>query len=625
MAAGATLLAACDARELTGPGGRNPSAPRPDLAMPLGGAFLAPPPNSSPSAISSITAQTVVPSIPDSTWVVVTVEGQITQTWNSNCASAPPNWPCQTGSVAPLFGSEPWDGGPVRFWAGGGWGKLRGVGGSNGTSAIGLHFQTAAGPLTATLNLQAKWAWDPNFGNGPFSYYLGGGYNVGVTPIKSPIEIVDNGTIDTAGTHSYTVQTVAGLQFFNPLDWSWYWPAGAVEWYFIPGENVSEKPGFTGQFYTIPQCSHQLTCQYRPPGPGRMQATAYVETRYAAVRSSDGDEGQCEGGGLGGGGLGGGGLGDLIGVCQDDDGPKLLVACTSDHPTRGDVVHCTAQMDAGHQQPFTVTLRQARRHDAGTIADQISVSVAQGQAYDWFGPAVTSTNVLMEATLADGTRKRGSASFNVVPRGWTAWHLSQAPVEKIRVEAPQMTSPPQLDAEGHAVLGGFRLTIPPPEGWDVAAPDSGPNRGVWYFRTQMQFTASEVLLHPALFPPQYPSTDPRYTVDNRWYDDQDGGSGMCNAADVARFLAIARRHEGMTMAANSHFGKANEVFANERPQLKLEEMVRGDSAEKLRERAYNWLRNWIEEGAYHSVQKAFDTAEYPRIATEMGCKFDFNP
>jgi hypothetical protein len=173
------------------------------------------------------------------------------------------------------------------MWANGAAVKLRGGVGTNENAAIGLHYVSTGGPLAGKVNAQARWAWDPNFGTGPFSYYLSGGYDVSAMAVPSPLGISDSGPLDSLGTRRYTLQPLYGLQLINPLDFYWHPPAGSISWYFIPGDSVSERTGLLGQFYEIPQCQYQQTCQYTPPGPGRMQATAYVETQYAALRSNN--------------------------------------------------------------------------------------------------------------------------------------------------------------------------------------------------------------------------------------------------------------------------------------------------------------------------------------------------
>lgn len=291
------LLNACDGSEPTAPG-RSPTGPRPETVVPAGegpmlavanSSFFDSPSNSSPNAVTSV-ASVEFGGIPDSTWVVVTVDGDIQQRWNPECDFRPPYWPCEPGSVLRTFGSEPWDGGPVKLWASQ-YGitspiKLRGQGGSNTTSAIGLKFFSAGGgTLLGHINASPKWAWDPNYGTGPFSYYLSGGYNVQATPIPNPLEITASQPLDSLGTRRYTVQPLYGLQLINPLDFYWHPPAGAIDWYFVPGD-VGSKPDWTG-YTPIPDCHYQPVCEYTPLGPGRMQAAAYVETQYAVVRSEN--------------------------------------------------------------------------------------------------------------------------------------------------------------------------------------------------------------------------------------------------------------------------------------------------------------------------------------------------
>lgn len=287
------LLAGCDGRDLTSPAVSAPNA-RPDL-LPAGypelpvpnqtwSTFFSVPANSSREQIATITPEEFA-SVPDSTWVVINVNGNVTQAWNSDCATASPNWPCQTGSVVGAFAASPWEGGPVRIWTSAGSVRLRSVGGASANSGIGLHYMAAGGALSGQINAQPRWAWDPTVGNGTFSYFLSGGYDVSAMAVARPLGITSSGPLDTLGTRQYTVQPLYDLRFINPIDFSWNPPAGAIDWYFIPGDAVGLKPDGSGAI-AIGACHYQQVCEYAPPGPGRMEVTAYVEAQRAAVRGT---------------------------------------------------------------------------------------------------------------------------------------------------------------------------------------------------------------------------------------------------------------------------------------------------------------------------------------------------
>lgn len=168
--------------------------------------------------------------------------------------------------------------------------NLRGRDGSSSTSAIGLHYFTSSASIAGNVAANALWAWDPNVGNGPFSYFLSGGYNVSVVPVSSPLGVSDTGPLDSLGTRQFTVGSLYGLELLNPVDWSGSWPAGSVDWHWIPGDSVSANPASEGIW--IPECHFQTTCLYAPSGPGRMQASAYVEMQAAGARGAE--IGVCE-------------------------------------------------------------------------------------------------------------------------------------------------------------------------------------------------------------------------------------------------------------------------------------------------------------------------------------------
>src|SRR6185436_5949606 len=107
------LTYGCDARELTAPG---PSAAASRLSVTepagIGSTLLTPPPTSSPADVASITPVPFA-SAPESTWVVVTVSGELRLELNPECDLQAPNWPCQLGSPTTSFESDPGTYGPV--------------------------------------------------------------------------------------------------------------------------------------------------------------------------------------------------------------------------------------------------------------------------------------------------------------------------------------------------------------------------------------------------------------------------------------------------------------------------------------------------------------------------------
>src|SRR4051812_28163507 len=82
----------CDAARVTAPASRSPAlVPRTAVseATELGSGRVDPPGTTSPVDIAAITLQSLV-SVPESTWIVVRVAGQLDLTWNPKCDEFPP-------------------------------------------------------------------------------------------------------------------------------------------------------------------------------------------------------------------------------------------------------------------------------------------------------------------------------------------------------------------------------------------------------------------------------------------------------------------------------------------------------------------------------------------------------
>lgn len=276
------LAYACDAR--------NPAAPAPASApRRLDGAA------DGDAQLGSLdlgpeTPFSVVAEIPESKWALVRVSGAWSVRPNPACASQPPNWPCSTSPAYSGFAPGYPDGfaGPVRVatFHDGSWDDvaLRAFGGPE--DGIGLTQREFARMLFAGPALQNPTVQE--FGNtGPLirSYLIDGTYSVTVTAIQSPIRVTE-GAPEADGNRTYTVEPLYGLQLINPLGSSA--PPGAIRWYFVPGDSVSPVATSSDPPWSLPACADQPTCRWQPPGPGRVQVAAYVETRRARARSDGG-------------------------------------------------------------------------------------------------------------------------------------------------------------------------------------------------------------------------------------------------------------------------------------------------------------------------------------------------
>jgi hypothetical protein len=616
-------LVGCDGPSVTSPGmGRAGPLPRATISEPteLGVGTLAPPPTTSPSDVASITLQPLV-SIPESTWVVVRVEGQLALTWNSKCDQFPPGfyWQCMSGSPSISFGPVPGEPGPVGIWAEEGaysqWVKLRGSGGGGDTpgSAVGLHFQIAAGQLSGKLNMVPQWAWDPNFGNGPFSYYVGGGYTVTATAVPNPIKLTDSEP-DSTGTRTYSAEPLPGLEFSNPREWPFVWPEGAEFWAWVFGDSVSTNPNSGGVTREIPECQFHARCRYRPAGPGRMQLLAYVEGKEVRVRSEAPHSDACGAGAS---------LRNAFRAALSADAcgarAQLLVRCEPLHPPRAGPVVCSASVT--ENKSFEV-IRQNGSGDGFHNDEVVHRHYGPGEVHSWAGPAVANTTVRFTAVIHDinDHTESETATFAPTARTWTDFQIS-VPVNDVRYELlPGKMTPYPLQG---TTLGGMGPTGLNPGSMDVEVVAEGPDKGLSFLRTRPDLTGDGAVLffHPELYPSHCVGS-----ACGKWLADQNGrGGGTCTVPDVSRLRSEIERHEGLTGADSSHVQFGNYLLAKDKPQNILESFYRWRiDDDRFRIAVYREYRHYI-DGPFDKQQDAFDARDYPRIWGSFACTFDFNP
>jgi hypothetical protein len=84
------------------------------------------------------------------------------------------------------------------------------------------------------------------------------------------------------------------------------------------------------------------------------------------------------------------------------------------------------------------------------------------------------------------------------------------------------------------------------------------------------------------------------------------------------------RHEGLTMASNSHLGVANTVFTTHRIDSTLEALYLYQSdSQRLRRRGHDLYVRHV-RGPNRDAQRAFDNTDRPAILAKFPCQFDFN-
>ncbi|MGH7562814.1 MAG: hypothetical protein ACREK5_00095 [Gemmatimonadota bacterium] len=166
-----------------------------------------------------------------------------------------------------------------------------------------------------------------------------------------------------------------------------------------------------------------------------------------------------------------------------------------------------------------------------------------------------------------------------------------------------------------------RLSIP------LEIVGTGPNTGLVYILDPVIVDEGLVGIHPGLepTPPGLMPGDPEYMPWHEWYDDQNGqGSETCGPADIAFLRQEVERHEGLTLASNSHVGVANQVMSAEQVQQRLEELY-AESEPDLRSRIDQEFKNIFNKGPYRKAQDNFDKIDTPLVFAALGCSLDFKP
>lgn len=359
--------------------------------------------------------------------------------------------------------------------------------------------------------------------------------------------------------------------------------AKEIDWYFSTG-------GSAGR---VRECRGSTTCTIAPRGNGRM--VIYAQWGLHTLS----------------------GYSDSVRI---DQSSRLTVACTPTSPVRGTPVTCSPTVTPA--RPFVVVRRSARARNLSI--DEVRSDSSSGAVVVWRGDAVLDTRVSFVVEVEENGRKRrmgANAQFEITARGWSPLQLTQPPdVWKILY---RMTPFPLQDS----ILGGFALSDIDSTAINVAQVVGGPNAGVWYMRDnpRLEEPGSNVVLHPALYPPPAGGSwgRPEY---QQWYNDQNRrGSGTCDTTVVARLAAEVERHEGVTMAANSHYGVANRVLASDKLHERMERLVTvGGSGDQLRSAA---MQEWraFRRDRIEPEQAAFDSVDYPKVLAALGCTVDYNP
>jgi hypothetical protein len=463
-------------------------------------------------------------------------------------------------------------------------------------------------------------------------FRLGGGVQkLSFERIAPPLHVAESGT-DADGTITWTASQ--DIQFLP----------GTFLWHFIP-----ENPN--GAAEMLGWCGGRTSCSYRPSVPGHIQVEASHNGIYNAVAivcpsgGSPDQNGGCSS-------QGGGGCSATttpgpmtVRLACEPPGPNLVVECNSNagngtetklkgssitvNRTRASEIQCSASAE-------NATLRITRWEFTGGGAVVPSAAEPQHTDGEWHGIVVVEGDIRVRGILNEGLPNErpdvAEATVRIADRGWPVLVL---PAPKVDVALGGSLTAYPNNAPMAALLGGdelgvmqlpFPVGIHNPRALPYDSIESGPNTGWVYFLSPLPMHQPQIYIHPAL-DPALPTLTPGtadYADAYYWQQDQDGaGSGTCTQAQIPAVRSEIERHEGVTMVAQSHWGRANAVLASTNLQTRYDRIVTRGGGLNLSQRAVAMYAKW-EAQDYLPVQKAFEGTDYPQIVHNAHCHTDYS-
>lgn len=416
-----------------------------------------------------------------------------------------------------------------------------------------------------------------------FAYTVAGSQDVTVTTETSPLQL------EVARQGTEMLFEIKSGEF----------PLTSLYWRYAAGD-TSEAPHWFGGnpyagFRDITACRGQTSCTYPADKPGRM----YVYTRVLAA--------------------GGGYLTDAVvpsspvGVAK----PELVLTCNGSRErvtlTRGERMDCRATAN-----PSTARLEVRGWNFQDEEGNQIPGPT--GGTAEWGGTMVVGGRVIVAGTVG-GEAKADTVIVTVKPREWSELQLTKAPLDTVGLSPQGMQPYPKLGS----LFGAFVLRRPDFKGMAITPITDGPNEGISFMAAPVELPAPKIYIHPALHPPPQGVKGKELQPWHRWYLDQNGhGSGTCAASGVAKFRANVERHEGVTMAPDSHYGKTNEALLAARLQEEFEKLhARTEDAAIFIQNDAWTLWQEFEKGPYKAAQTAFDDSDKSNVYN-IGCTLDFS-
>ena len=423
-------------------------------------------------------------------------------------------------------------------------------------------------------------------------YIETGGYHVSV-------ELVHVGSSQEAsseGTATYTVSA--------PLE------VGGVTWMYAADTAALPYHGRISSAYThVDECTNLTTCAFTPDSAGRMYAIVYME-------------------------LSSSGANEYVMFDATAGAPRIRLRCeglvgtqlTANRVTRGNTLDCTAYKD-----PTTAT---GDLLITGWWFDSKPRSDGDLTAATWSGPMARSGQVRVRGRIGTGPEHDRTVGITVQARPWPQVRLTDAPDVRTELHPVGMEPYPAPGTpDAPSSFGRFVLNWPDFTALSVIRITEGPNDGDGILASALQMPQTTIFIHPALTPtPSGLSPGmPGYMPWHAWYDDQNGKpSGTCRPKDVAKFKSNVERHEGVTMASNSHWGRTNTAFANANLQGQMERLSTtiqsGEALANLESRVRfeaHVVFNEFMTNTYYPIQSKFDTDDTANVYN-IGCALDFN-
>lgn len=500
-------VAGCDAPKITAP---HPVATAGQIVRSDGSAALLGQATLGPSANALVPFAATAAS----TWVVVRIDGQFAAERNPACLAAEaamPNEACPTATGIGSFSERLSYTGPVRVWRQSGASnqqlKVRAAGGGG----IALMHSGKGGTLAARSYVTVP-SWQLPGHNAIPAYFISGEYTVQAQEIPAPVQLTESAA-DDGGMRTYNLQTLYGLEFVNPTE-PYYWdsrPTPNISWRFIPGENVSDKPGGAPFYTPVGKCKDKTECTYKPAGPGKMEVTTYVEGQQVAIRSS--------------------------GVLVEPQ--RLEMTCNgaedSVRITRADNLRCavTGTTDVIGWE-FVAESGEYRNPSEGATPFKGLV---------WEGKVVLSGTVTVSARI-DGQEDASSVVVTVGSREWTGKTMQRQAAEEPTSDPHLPERPDSVRQLGH--IENFLDREVSRDKWDPIL--SGPNANLAYLVDLPASYRGVIHVNRAAL-----------SVGSDFWNAQptrQRSSGVVDclrrAEDITGFIPVILRHEGVGFDPKSH-------------------------------------------------------------------------